>query len=191
MGGCGSGFECADCPLAVAYATHLLSWPKDVLQSSRHFEPFSRPTSSCYYHLPLPLTARPSVDCRDRYPTPNSNFTGAHRLVHPYGSPTILWLSMVLSLYGSLHPLAPHRGGRSVSAAPSSLPLFLHKAVVSRTPIYPFIHLWVFTLFTQSRHGSLSAFQNSEIIPRLLHAFRSRLIPNLSFCALPPPARLC
>ena len=131
------------------------------------------PLTAATYHLPLPLTARPSVDCRDRYPTPNSNFTGAHRLVHPYGSPTILWLSMVLSLHGSLHLLAPHRGGRSVSAAPSSLPLFLHKAVVSRTLTYPFIRLWVFTLFTQSRHGSLSTSRDPEIIPRLLHASRS------------------
>ena len=102
------------------------------------------PLTAATYHLPLPLTARPSVDCRDRYPTPNSNFTGAHRLVHPYGSPTILWLSMVLSLWFS--PPSGPSPGRSLRL---SRPVFASalsaqgcRVENAHLSIYPFMDIY-------------------------------------------------
>ena len=129
-----------------------------VLQTFRRFEPFSRPTSSCYYHLPLPLT---TYRCHLPPGLPSTVGIATRRpiLISPRFAFGFLLLSYdplwflsplgprSLVLCGSLHHLTPRRGGRSVSAAPSSLPLFLHKAVVSRTPpntlsVYPFMGIY-------------------------------------------------
>ena len=72
-------------------------------------------TYRCHLPLTAATTARPSVDCQISYLTPTSTSTSGifHR--------------------GSLHHLTPVGAVAPSSAAPSSLPLFLHKAVVSRT----------------------------------------------------------
>ena len=72
-------------------------------------------TYRCHLPLTAATTARPSVDCQISYLTPTSTSTSGifHR--------------------GSLHHPTPIGAVAPSSAAPSSLPLFLHKAVVSRT----------------------------------------------------------
>ena len=164
----------------------------------RRFEPSSRPTSSCYYHLPLPLTTYrchlppglPStVGIATRRPIPTSPRFAFGFLLLSYDP---LWFLSPLGprslvLCGSLHHLTPRRGGRSVSAAPSSLPLFLHKAVVSRTlpnilSVYP---LWVFTLSypVSARLPSdlLKIRDNSSSLPRLGRDTYSTVVSEATF----------
>ena len=110
------------------------------------------PLTAATYHLPLLLTTYrchlppglPStVGIATRRPIPTSPRFAFGFLLLSYDP---LWFLSPLGprslvLCGSLHHLTPRRGGRSVSAAPSSLPLFLHKAVVSRTLPKYFIRL--------------------------------------------------
>ena len=100
-------------------------------------------TYRCY----LPLTA---ATYRQAFRRLSGSLPDAQFQLHrdsPLGSSCCLMTlygssrRLALVLCGSLHHLTPRRGGRSVSAAPSSLPLFLHKAVVSRTLPKYFIRL--------------------------------------------------
>jgi len=95
-------------------ALHPASWDCTRRQCFLKFNlPLLLTTYRCHYRQYI--TARPSVDCQISYLTPTSTSTSGifHR--------------------GSLHHLTPVGAVAPSSAAPSSLPLFLHKAVVSRT----------------------------------------------------------
>ena len=131
MGGCRPGFERVDHPAADAAdlataaaslaivmafrapraltpswlrlpALHPASWD---CTRRRHFLKFHLPLLLTTYRCHLPLTAattaRPSVDCQISYLTPTSTST----IPGPFH-------------YGSLHHLAPHRGGRSQLSRP-------------------------------------------------------------------------
>ena len=100
--------------LARLPALHPASWDCTRRQCFLKFNlPLLLTTYRCHYRQYI--TARPSVDCQISYLTPTSTSTSGifHR--------------------GSLHHLTPIGAVAPSSAAPSSLPLFLHKAVVSRT----------------------------------------------------------
>ena len=136
------------------------------------------PLTAATYHLPLPLTARPSVDCRDRYPTPNSNFTGTHLLVPS----TALWLSMVLS---TIWPLTG-------AVAPSQPPRLRFRSFCTRLScrerrlmFYPFTHLWVFTLLypISARLPSdlLKIRDNSSSLPQLGRDTYSTVVSGVTF----------
>ena len=83
-------------------ALHPASWD---CTRRRHFLKFHLPLLLTTYRCHLPLTAattaRPSVDCQISYLTPTSTSI----LPGPFH-------------YGSLHHLAPHRGGRSQLSRP-------------------------------------------------------------------------
>ena len=141
----------ASAPSALAVRTLILllllpvidgTFNRPDISSRSHGQPLPATTT---YRCHLPLTA---ATYRQAFRRLSGSLPDAQFQLHrdpPFGS-----FYCPMALYGSLHHLTPHRGGRSVSAAPSSLPLFLHKAVVSRTlpnvlSVHPFMGIY-FTL---------------------------------------------
>ena len=83
-------------------ALHPASWDCTRRQCFLKFNlPLLLTTYRCHLPLTAATTARPSVDCQISYLTPTSTST----IPGPFH-------------YGSLHHLAPHRGGRSQLSRP-------------------------------------------------------------------------